>query len=153
MTRELLVTLLMAAVPASGAVPQSDALPTNPGPCPEDYPLLRGFVERLLESDRYAWVREELGLANVADEPLRVLGTTREDYPVCAQLFQEVPKGYKVRGKKAPDTVVCYQIGDRYILALTSAPVRAKEPAVPGAPDQFVGYNLELNEVGRVVYP
>ncbi len=145
--------VLMASVVSVGLTPvEESALPAQSGPCPADYPPLRAFVERILASQEMAEVRDRLGLSHVADQSLRVLGSSREDYPVCARLYQRVPKGYKVRGKNATDTVVFYRTGDRYILALTSAPLREGELPIPGAPDQYAGFDLNLNEIGRVIF-
>ena len=146
----IFVAALLATLPATGSSAQATDPSDQTGPCPADHPLLRQFVERILTADAKAPDREELGLAAVAGQPLNVLGDHQEDYPVCAQLYRKVPREYRVRGKGAPDTVVFYRIGDRYLLALSSLPARPGE-ARPG-PDQFVAYDLALNEIGGMVY-
>ncbi|MDT8369604.1 MAG: hypothetical protein RQ745_10390 [Longimicrobiales bacterium] len=123
----------------------------TPGPCPADEPSVRRFVDHLLHSETKRGEQEALGVTHVTGEPLRLLGDEPEDVRVCASLFREVPTAYHVRGPNAPNTVVFYQIGDRYILALTYTKIPERGP-LPLMPERYASYDLDLNKVGGVVY-
>lgn len=151
--------LLIAATAGGGMATQGRAAPAlvpgsasmaQEGPCPADVPIVRWYVEGFLKEEDPS-TRETLGLTEVADEPLRLLGGEKGDAAICAQLYRAVPKAYTVRGKNAPDRATFYQVGNRYILALTGA--RIREGIFPSGPEQYMGFDLDLQRIGGVIVP
>lgn len=146
--RFVAVTLLAAAalIPNARAVAQSES-----GSCPAENPRVRAQLEEILQSDDRMLEREALGLTAVASEPLRLLREP-DDHRVCKRLGKEIPEGYKVKGDNAPYFAVLYAVGDRYIVAVRSAPIRDIKPR-PRHPDQTLAFDSEFGRLGIVIVP
>lgn len=140
----------VAAMAGETNAQRADRAPQE-GPCPADEPGLRSFINHILTSADKASERQALGFTAIPDQPLRALGSAKGDPAVCAHLYRAVPKGYTVRGKNAPDMVVFYQVGNRYVLALTGA--RIEEGVPPSGPEQYMSFDQDLNRIGRVLMP
>ena len=146
--RFVAVTLFAAAalIPNARAAAQSES-----GSCPEEGPRVRTQLEEILQSDDRMMEREILDLTAVSSEPLRLLREP-DDHRVCKRLGREIPKGYKVTGDDAPYFATFYVVGDRYIVAVRSAPIRDKNPR-PRGPDQTITFDSEFREIAGIIVP
>ena len=146
--RFVAVTLFAAAalIPNARAAAQSES-----GSCPEEDPRVRAQLEELLQSDDRMSQREILDLTAVASEPLRLLREP-DDHRVCKRLGQEIPEAYKVKGDNARYFAVFYTVGDRYIVAVRSAPFRDKKPRTR-RPDQTITFDSEFRKIAGIIVP
>ena len=69
---------------------------------------------------------------------------------MCKRLGKEIPEGYKVKGDNAPYFAVFYAVGDRYIVAVRSAPIRDIKPR-PRGPDQTIAFDSEFRKIAGLI--